>query len=118
MAKVDLYYANLAAYGVIDMMTEAVTGPSNSRFVRRNSRANMAIIADAVGLEYRVFTQNRTIVERSTLDSGGTDGQFPNLDEKGFSFNLAQGEILAVEVRETANVATTDIMMTIDIRPG
>lgn len=119
MAFLQLYYANIAANAVIDMMIDSVTGAANARFIRRNSRAIMAIEADAAAqCEYRVFTQNRTIVDRSTLDGGGTDGVMPNLDQKAFTFALAAGEILSVEVREIAGAATTDIAMTLSIEPG
>lgn len=118
MSLVHLYYADLAAYGTIDMLLDAVTGASNARFVKFPSRCVLAIEADAVGLELRVTAGGRTVVERSTLGAGGTDGVMPNLDQKAITFNAAGGDILAIEVRETVNVATTDIMATLSVEPG
>ena len=115
---VQLYYADLAAYGTIDMLLDAVTGASNARFVKFPSRCVLAIEADAVGLEYRVTVGGRTVIDRSTLGAGATDGVFPDLDAKAVTFNAAGGDIIAIEVRETANVATTDIMATLSVEPG
>ena len=108
---------NLAANAVQDMMVNALTGEAQNRFVGRPSKVTVAIVADAVGIELQIFAGARTIVPRSTLEAGGTLGVFPNLDQKAFAFLAAQGEILRLIIRETAGVATTDIMATVDVDP-
>jgi hypothetical protein len=65
----------------------------------------------------QVFAGNRTIVHRSALEGGGTDGVFPNLDQKAFSFLAAAGEKLSVPVRETAAAGTVDVMLVISVEP-
>lgn len=108
---------NLAANAVQDLMVNAATGEAQSRFIERPSQVTLAIVADAVGIELQIFSGLRTIVSRSTLEAGGTVGVFPNLNEKAFSFLSAAGEILRVILRETAGVATTDIMGTVSVEP-
>ncbi len=112
-----LLLSNIAANAVQDMMLNSDTGATNLRFVQRPSRVTLAIEANAVGIELQVRAGTRTVVPRSSLDAGGTTGVFPNLDQKAFQFMAAAGEILEVEIRETAGVATTDVMATIGIQP-
>lgn len=109
--------SNIAANAVDDLMLDADTGPTNTRFISRPSRVTLAIVANAVGIELTVFSGARTVVPRSTLDSSGTTGQFPNINEKAFSFLAAGGEIISVQLRETAGVATTDVMAALDVTP-
>lgn len=112
-----LMQSNLAANSINDLMTDADTGASNARFIKRPSRVTMAIQANAAGIELQVLAGEREVVGRSTLDLGGTTGEYPNINEKGFSFYAATGEILSVVLRETAGVATTDVMMAFDVQP-
>ena len=118
MPLTQLYVLNLAANAVADMLLDSETGASNMRFVKRPSKCILAIEADAVGIEWRVTAGSRVVVERSTLDASGTDGQFPNLDQKAITFFAAAGEILSIELREIAASATTDIMATLSVEPG
>lgn len=118
MPLVQLYVPNVAANATVDMMLDAATGASNVRFVKRPSRCVLAIDADAVGMEYRVMAGSRTVIDRSTLDAGGTDAVFPNLNEKAVTFFAAGGEIISIEVREIAGTATTDVMATLSVEPG
>ena len=108
---------NIAANAVVDLMVDALTGEAQSRFIERPSRITVAILADAVGVELQIFSGSRTIVPRSTLDAAGTVGQFPNLDQKAFSYLAATGEIQRFILREIAGVATTDVMGTVDVEP-
>lgn len=118
MRIVQLMQSNLAANSVNDLMLDADTGASNIRFVKFASRCILAIEASAVGIEYRVIAGGRVIVERSTLDGGGTTGTFPALDQKAVTFDVAGGEIIEIELREIAGVATVDVMATLSVNPG
>ena len=108
---------NIAANASVDLMVDALTGEAQSRFIDRPSRVTVAILADAVGVELQTFSGLRTIVGRSTLDSSGTLGQFPNLDQKAFSYLAAGGEIQRFILREIAGATTTDVMGTVDVEP-
>lgn len=111
-----LHYQNVAANAVIDMMRDAISGESQARFVTRPSKVTMAIEASAAAsAEFQVFSGSRTIVARSAVDGGGTDGVFPNINEKAFSFLAAAGEKISVPVRETAGAGTVDIMLTVSV---
>lgn len=108
---------NIPANAVRDLMVDALTGEAQVRFIQRPSKVTAAIVADAVGVELQIFAGARTIVPRSTLEAGGTVGVFPNLDQKAFAFLAADGEILRFILREIAGVATTDVMLTVDVEP-
>lgn len=117
MAIEYLQLTNIPANGVRDMMVNADTGESDSRFIGRPSVVTYAIVANAVGCELEVFSGARQVVNRSTLEAGGTTGVFPNLNEKAVTFRAAAGEKLRFRIRETTGVATTDIMLAISVEP-
>jgi len=117
MQTTYLMLQNLAANGTADLMVNADTGESDARFIGMNSIVSLAINADAVGIELQVSLSGRVVVPRSTLPAGGTLGVFPNVADFAFEFAAAAGEILKVELREIAAVATTDIMGTITVAP-
>lgn len=118
MAIVQLMQSNLAANSVNDLLLNADTGASNIRFIKFPSKCILAIEASAVGIEYRVISGGRTVVERSTLDASGTTGTMPSLDQKAVTFDVAGGDILQIELREIAGVATVDVMATLSVNPG
>jgi len=99
----------IAALSTKDLMTDADQGPTSLRFVSSPSRVTFVINATSTGMELEVLTQNRRIIERSAIETGGTFGVYPNLLDKGQTFDAAGGEILEFRVRETANVGTTKI---------
>lgn len=117
MATEYLMLSNIPANAVRDMMLNADTGESDSRFVTVPSRVTYAIVANAVGVELEVRSGERTVVPRSTLEAGGTTGVFPNIQDKAVQFDAAGGEKLKFQVRETAGVATTDIMLAVSVDP-
>jgi len=110
-----LYKQNIAASTTYDMMTDAGTGEAQSRFIQRPSRVALAIESSAVGCELEVYSGARTIVARSTLAAGGTDGVFPNLNEKTITWLAAAGEKQRIVVRETAGAGNQDIMAVVQV---
>lgn len=117
MAIEYLMLSNIPANAVRDLMVNADTGEADSRFVGRPSQITYAVVANAVGIELEVRAGERTVVPRSTLEAGGVTGVFPNMDQKAVTFYAAAGEKLRFQVRETAGVATTDVMLALDITP-
>lgn len=112
-----LQVSNVAANGVVDIFRDADTGEADARFIGRPSQVTIAIEASAVGMELELKSGGRTIVDRSTLDAGGTTGVFPNINEKAFTFMAAAGDKLIGRVRETAGTATTDVMASVSVDP-
>jgi len=108
---------NIPANAVRDLMVDALTGEADVRFIEAPSEVTLAILANAVGIELTITSGGRVIVQRSTLDSSGTTGQFPNINEKAFSWFAAAGEKLRIQLREIAGVATTDVMGSIAVEP-
>lgn len=114
MAAEFIMLSNLAALATADMMVDGDQGESDRRFVAQDGMATYAIHASAVGIVLAIRSQYRTIAPRQTVEAGATTGVFPNLEQKGIVVPVFAGEKLIFEVRETANVATTDIMLAID----
>lgn len=108
---------NIPANAVRDLMIDAVTGEADSRFIEEASEVTLAILANAVGIELSITSGKRVIVARSTLDASGTTGQFPNINEKAFSWLAAAGEKTRIQLRELTGVATTDVMGAISVEP-
>ena len=75
------------------------------------------LAAHFLGQERFHVEDGRRVVERSAVESGGTAGIYPNLLDKGQAFDAAGGEILEFRVRETANIATTDINFAVSVEP-
>lgn len=114
MAAEQILLSNLAALTTADMMVDGDQGESDRRFVAADGIMTYAIHANAVGIVLAVRSQYRTIAPRQAVEAGATTGVFPNMTEKGVQAQVFAGEKLIFEVRETANVATTDIMLSID----
>lgn len=114
MAAENILLSNLAALTTADMMVDGDQGESDRRFCAADGRMTYAIHASAVGIVLAIRSQFRTIAPRQSVEAGATTGVFPNMTEKGISVDVFAGEKLIFEVRETANVATTDIMLSID----
>jgi len=106
---------NIPALATRDLMTDADQGPTSLRFVGSPSRVVFVINANAAGIELEVYASGRRVVERSAVEAGGTAGVYPNLLDKGQAFDAAGGEILEFRVRETANIANTDINFAISV---
>lgn len=117
MSTEFLMQSNLAANSYNDLMVDADTGESQLRFVGRPSKVTIAIEASAVGIVLDIQSGARTVVPRSTLDAGGTTGEFPNIREKAFSFFAAGGEKLRIGLLETTGGAAIDVMATLDVTP-
>lgn len=112
-----LYKQNIAASTTYDLMADADTGQAQTRVPSRPSKVTLAIEASAVGCELEIYSGARTIVARSTLDAGGTDGVFPNLNEKAISWFAAASEQQRIVIREVAAAGNQDIMATIAVEP-
>ena len=110
----NILLSNLAANAIADMLVDADAGESDQRFVGRDGVMQYAIVANAVGIQLTIRSQHRTIAPRQVVEAGGTTGVFPNMTEKGVTADVFAGEKLVFEVRETAGVATTDIMLSLD----
>jgi len=114
MAAENILLSNLGANAVADLMVNGDAGESDRRFVTENGIMTYAVVANAVGIQLNIRSQFRTIAPRQIVEAGGTTGVFPNMDQKGRQVAVFAGEKLIFEVRETAGVATTDIMLSID----
>jgi len=111
MQKVaQLMVSNIPALGKRDVFRDADLGESDFRFISEDGVLSFTLVANAVGIAWALSSQYRNITEESTLDSSGTTGQYASIADKGQSYEVFAGEKLRLTVRDTANVATTDVM--------
>lgn len=111
----QILLTNLAALATADMLVDGDQGESDARWIQRDGMMTYAIHASAVGIVLSIRSQNRTIAPRQAVEAGATTGVFPNMTEKGVQVAVFAGEKIVFEVRETSNVATTDIMLSVDV---
>lgn len=114
MAAENILLSNLAALSTADLLVDGDQGESDRRWIQADGNMVYACVANAVGIVLTVRSQHRIIAPRQTLEAGGTTGVFPNIQDKAVVVPVYAGEKITFEVRETANVATTDIMLSID----
>lgn len=114
MAAEQILLTNIPALATRDMLTDGDQGESDRRFIYQDGVMTYAIQASAVGMVYSIRSQHRTIVPRCAVEAGATTGVFPNMTEKGVQVVVFAGEKIVFEVRETSNVATTDLMLSIE----
>jgi len=107
---VQLMVSNIPANGKRDVFRDADTGESDFRFVPADGMLAFTLVANAVGIVWSLSSQYRNIVEESTLDASGTVGQYASIADKGQEYEVFEGEKLRLTVRESAGVATTDVM--------
>jgi hypothetical protein len=110
-AKVaQLMVSNIPALGTRDMFRDADTGESDLRFITDDGILAFTIVANAVGIVWQLTSQFRNITELSTLEAGGTTGVYASIADRGQEYDVYAGEKLRLTLRDTANVATTDVM--------
>src|SRR5213083_560477 len=107
---VQLMVSNIPALGTRDMFRDADTGESDFRFITDTGVLAFTIIANAVGIVWQLASQYRLITELSTLEAGGTTGVYASIADRGQEYEVFAGEKLRLTLRDTANVATTDVM--------
>lgn len=106
----QLMVSNIPALGTRDVFRDADTGESDLRFISFDGILSFTLVASAVGIVWQLLSQFRVITQLSTLEAGGTTGVYASLQDKGVSYEVFAGEKLRMIVRDTANVATTDVM--------
>ncbi len=100
-----IHSQNIAANGTI----EPLTGWQYER-LPWPALVEIALIADAIGLVATITSGSDTLGEESPVSAGGTDGVLPDQDKPQFEDTAAPGDKLKIRIRETAGVATTDLM--------
>lgn len=70
----------------------------------------MAFVANATGMVATVTSGSDTLAEEQPVSGGGTDGTLPDFDKPQLEDIAAAGDKLKIRFRETAGVATTDLM--------
>lgn len=106
----QLMVSNIPALGTRDLFRDADTGEADMRFIPDDGILAFTVVANAVGIVWQLLSQFRNITELSTLEAGGTTGIYASIADKGQEYDVYAGEKMRFSLRDTANVATTDVM--------
>jgi hypothetical protein len=73
----------------------------------------------AGGCEHAVLIGTTEVVQRGETNGGGTDGVCPVPDNTpAHQFYATENDEIALEIYETGNVATTDVMVYANVEPA
>lgn len=103
--------ANLAA----STKTANILAGDINEFVTQNSMVTIYAISSASGIRMTVLASSDVVVDDKEILPIGTSLLIP--DHLSTSFAVAAGTRLLLTLRETAAVATTDVLLAIDVDP-
>jgi len=111
MPKSVIYTANPAA---LSKSANLLAGDVNE-FVPYDAEVKLRAVSSAIGMKLSVFADSDLIVDDKEIPYIGTS--LIDKDHVVDSFIVEAGTRLAVTGRETANVATTDYYVSVEITP-
>lgn len=103
--------ANLAA----STKTANILSGDINEFVTQRSMVTVYAISSASGVRVNVLASSDVVVDDKEILPIGTSLLIP--DHLLDSFAVAAGTRLAITLRETAGVATTDVLLAVDVQP-
>jgi len=103
--------ANLAA----STKTANILAGDINEFVTQRSMVNIYAISSATGVRMNLLASGDTVVDDKEILGIGTSLLIP--DHLIDSFAVAPGTRLLLTLRETAGVATTDVLIAVDVQP-
>lgn len=111
MPKSVIYTANQAA---LSKTANLLSGDVNE-FVPYDAEVKLRAVSSAIGIKLSVFADSDLIVDDKEIPYVGTT--LIDKDHVVDSFVVEGGTRLAVTARETANVATSDHYVSVEITP-
>lgn len=111
MPKTTVYTANQAA---LTKTANLLSGDTNE-FVPYPARVRITSVSSAIGINLSVFADADLLVDDKTIPFIGTS--LIDKDHLIDEFLVDAGTRLSVFARETANVATTDHYIAVEIEP-
>jgi hypothetical protein len=114
MPSFNIHTQNLAANATADLLTGW-----QYEYLPWPAVVEVGLIHDgaAGGVVATVTSGSDVLMQESPVNAGGTDGVFPTSEQLDMADQAAAGDRLAIRLRETGGVATTDIMTRIVITP-
>ncbi len=86
-----------------------------NEFVTQRSMVTLYALPSAVGIRMTVLAGSDVVIDDKELLNIGTNLIIP--DQLVDSFAVAAGTRLSISYRETAGVATTDVLTAMDVQP-
>lgn len=123
MPDITIRLSNLAALSTNRPLGEG-TGGKNWRFRRCPYPRGLYTIGvrhngAAGGVEHAVLIGTTEVVQRGESHGGGTDGQVPIPDNSPMhQFYAVENDNIELEIYETGNLATTDVMIYCNVEPA
>ncbi len=111
MPKTIIYTANQAA---LTKTANLLSGDTNE-FIPYDAIVRITAVTSAIGINLSVFADTDLLVDDKTIPFIGTS--VLDKDNVIDEFEVDQGTRLAIFARETANVATTDHYVCVEITP-
>ena len=111
MPKTTIYTANQAA---LSKTANLLSGDTNE-FVPYDANVRITAVSSAIGINLSIFADTDLLVDDKTIPFIGTS--LIDKDHLIDEFQVHAGTRLSVFGRETANVATTDYYLGVEITP-
>lgn len=86
-----------------------------NEFVEEDSQVNIYAISSAANVRMTAFADSDILIDDKEIVGIGTSLLIP--DHLIDSFPVAAGSRLAIFLRETGAVATTDVLLAVDVQP-
>jgi len=112
MPKTVLYNANLTA----STKTANVLQGDVNEFLPYDAIVRITSVSSAIGIKVSIFADSDLLVDDKEIPFIGTS--LIDKDHVVDEFEVTQGTRLAIFLRETAAVATTDVYIGVEITPS
>lgn len=113
MARSSFNQQNLAA----STKTANILAGDINEFVEEDSRVTIYASPNAAGVRLSAFADSDVLIDDKELVSIRATSQLVIPDDIVDQFDVAAGSRLSLTLRETAAVATTDVVLAVDVQP-
>jgi len=113
MAKFTTSISNIAA---LFKSTSVLAGDVACEIINYDAHVKVNAVSSASGIKLTMFADTDLIIDDKEITNIGTS--MNELDSTFAEFDIEAGTKLALLYRETANVATSDIILSVEITPN
>lgn len=112
MAKFSIVVSNIAA---LAKSTSVLAGDVACENINYPAHVKVNAVSSASGIKLTMFADTDLVIDDKEITNIGTS--MNELDSTFAEFDIDAVTKLALIYRETANVATTDIILTVEVTP-
>lgn len=113
MAKFTTSVSNISA---LFKSTSVLAGDVACEIINYDAHVKVNAVSSASGIKLTMFADTDLIIDDKEITNIGTS--MNELDSTFAEFDIEAGTKLALLYRETANVATSDIILSVEITPN